>query len=486
MTNGKFVPLLIIDLPGREEIVQTFVDPYFSKTSLMRELYNLGHAELKKALNEKLNTAEIDIERAKMLFLMMALNPMGMSLYCYDDILKYFEKNTIVKESEIINFFGGNNINEANAIKKNILMTKLPMIYDLNPVEFNNDLAKKPKSEIVNKFTYSGWNESRFTDDTKITGMSEQGSGFTFSDEIINYRGGQLNATLDILDEGVYISIVEKKMNVDKKVKSISLKGYSTMEQRRALVCAHLINRLLMMDKFDIMYKIYEGVTDNFLNRFLLKGLDVKLAKSDTDVDKYCKELIDSNFKAVFFQKKLNSIEKGGDTDDAKKQQKIILLKEIVKNDYYLSPYEGLYINENIAGVIKYLSTHSALIPDEAKRKEQERKLENESKQDDKLDFQKQQKKLRMWLYDIDVVVKNAQESATNTLDTEKKAEYEFTAKFPLADMAYFFYMKNEIANSQMFFNSKPKFDQQKETSYNAINSNAEEIIPYPLFSPNY
>lgn len=489
MTNGTFVPLLIIDLPGREEIVQTFIDPYFADNSPMKELYKLGHAELKKNL-----PVEINFERTKMLFLMMSLNPMGIALYCYDDILEYFEEP---KEKDINDFFGAINKEEANKIKNNILMKKLPIKYDLNPVEFNIDKNKNKnkgqQSEIANKFQYEAYN-NKFTDNTKIIGVLGQETGFTFAEEIINYKGGQINAIIDIIDDkqNCYINIVEKKTT---RGANIELKGYSTMEQKRALVCAHLINRLLMMDKFDIMYKIYEIITEKYLNKFLLAGLKIKLSQQNITITDYCKYLINSNFKSVYLQKNLDLIEKEKEksSNDEKHNKKKTLLEKIVKNDYYLSPYEGLYINENIAGIIKYLSTHSALIPDEEKRKKQEEKLKETSRQDDNLDFQKQQKNLRLWLYDnIDVVKANAIRKRENTTDENKKKEYKLIEDYPYADIGYFFYMKDKINNNdnnneneKSWFEKKPIENSDKITS--KINAKLNAIIPKALFkSENY
>ena len=57
---------------------------------------------------------------------------------------------------------------------------------------------------------------------------------------------------------------------------------------------------------------------------------------------------------------------------------------------------KSIYINENIAGLIKYLG--AKLIVDPEKKRAFLQKLESEIKQPDNLNFLDQQKKARMWM----------------------------------------------------------------------------------------
>jgi hypothetical protein len=427
MTNGSFIPFLIIDLPGREEIVGTFIEPYFGN-DIIKELYAKGSEKL----GEK--NSDENFDKAKMLFLMMALNPMGISLYCYNDILIFFTKE--IKTQEEVNFFGCENAKDAEEVKKEIFNTKLFLEYDFNPLELAED-----KKQIF------------FISENKIIGKMGD-KGFVFIDEIINYKGGDLNVMIEIKNNNISF----KDLGQHK-----SIKGYSTEDQRKALVCAHLINRIIMMNKLDILYNIYKIISEKYLNRFLLEGLKYI---GDGEINAYCKKLIDSNFKAIYLKKKLDLIKE----DDVVGKRE--LLVKMIPNDYYLSPFEGVYINENIAGIIKYLSTHEALIPDEKKRLEQEKKLELTSKQDFNLDFQKQQKKLRLWLYDnIDKI----------DLKDNQMNNYKY------ADIAYFFYMKDDLKGCEeceKWFGTKP-FENKiiKDTQKtNKVNELAKQIIPKQIF----
>lgn len=431
MSNGTFVPFLLIDLPGREEIVQTFIDPYFNN-NLIKDLYFKGYAALKDRGN-----ATDDFMRAKMIFLMMALNPMGIALYCYDDILNFFTKKI---EKEDCEFFGAKNEDKAEEERKKILNTKLMIEYGYNPLELDEKKS----------FVFS-------SNKKKILGVNGQ-KGFIFSEEIINYKGGQLEVIIEPI----------KNYIIFKKIPDNNVKGYSEEKQLRALVCTHLINRLIMMDKLEIIYNIYKIISEKYLNKYLLKGLE-----SIKDADDYCKKLVESNFKAVHLEKKLISIDKSKKTMSEKSEAKKELLKSIIQNDYYLSPFEGIYINENISGIIKYLSTHEALIPDKIKRIEQEKKLEETSRQDLNLDFQKQQKKMRLWLYDnIEGI----------TLKQTPMNEYKY------ADIAYFFYMKDELSEYSDWFDAKPleksenvaKLRNKKKTE--EVNIAAKKIIPKQIF----
>ena len=105
--------------------------------------------------------------------------------------------------------------------------------------------------------------------------------------------------------------------------------------------------------------------------------------------------LISSGFKGEL----LNKI-------DSKNRTKEALQKAIIY-DYYLTPLEGIYINENIAGLIKFLASHEKMIPDQKVRNEFLKKYQEEMSQPKGLNFQYQQKTARVWLSTIQQYVNN-------------------------------------------------------------------------------
>lgn len=75
--DSDSVRFLIIDLPGREEINQTYIMPY------------LDNSHIKDLLNDKFVVEEI-----RMIITCMALNPMALAVFCYDDVFDVINNKT--------------------------------------------------------------------------------------------------------------------------------------------------------------------------------------------------------------------------------------------------------------------------------------------------------------------------------------------------------------------------------------------------------
>lgn len=354
------VPFIIIDLPGREEIIPTYVEPYFGeKGKMIKELYGLGKYGTSQHLN-----LDYDMLELKMLFSLMALNPIGMALFDPKKIIDFFN-NSLEKTD-----------------RKQILEKERKIEYEVDWSESLDETNIKNIPGTNHKSIKKGSEEFVLNSETtQIIGLlkKQQILDFRFVDEIINYSAGQLNLICQIDPSKSHIILRE----------GTKLFGYDSSDQQYGLICIHLINRLLMMGRFDIMYGICKDITDRYLNKYLIKGIDKKI--QNTTVKSVFAELQKEEFKRELISK----------IKDEDKNNKDVL-KNIIKNDYYLTPCEGIYINENIAGIIKYLSTHKSLIPDDKKRDKQNEALKS-MKQDENLDFQKQQKLVRMWLLESDV-----------------------------------------------------------------------------------
>lgn len=394
--NNKQVPFVIVDLPGREEIIQTYVDPYFGNSNnTIKMLYANGK-------NIDINSDKIknDMIELKMLFSLMALNPIGISLFDPEDIIRFFNEDT-----EFNMKFGEQ--------KERLFNIPIETIYDIDETEVKGLTANTTKQFRDNGPSYNV--KKNEMNKFYVDGVGSR-KGFTFVEEMINYKGANL---------GYFCNIVKDKSIFKINITNVeNLFGYSTKYQIYGLACVHLINRILMLGKFDILYYIYKYITQKYLNSILEAGVQ-KI--TTTELKTIFLGLQNDNFKREL-------ISRIPDLDKLDDSQKRLELAKIIKNDYYLAPFEGIYINENIAGIIKYLSVNEKLIVVEAKD-ETEKKIKlkameeklKEMEQDKSLNFQKQQKLVRMWL-------------------TDNKS---------LTEVANFYNMKDEILSNSKFDGTK-------------------------------
>lgn len=289
----KPVTFLIVDLPGREEIAQTYINPIFD-TDLF-----------KQALGQNLN-------KVKMLIATMALNPIALPIF-YPDFYKEFNK-------EQANF------------KKEILTTPIQM-------KFQTD-----NGEISGDFTFQ---------EERINPKSEHNTTGEYFEVLTNYSVSIKNNTI--------AGLGYKSINVNKT-------------QYESLLGFHLINRYLKLNKFDELKKIYKIIID--------KEINIKIKNYINTINK--NELLDYLKDIKFKGEKSAKVELTG--IEAQDREKII---ELLNFDYILTPYEGIYINENIIGLIQYLS--SKLVKTDSKSL-------NIEEQDTKLNFNYLQALSRVWL----------------------------------------------------------------------------------------
>ena len=206
----------------------------------------------------------------------------------------------------------------------------------------------------------------------RITEINDSGNvrGFKLEEEVVNKYGAQLN---------MFITINNNKIIINDHKKGFGYYGSRHSElQYKALAGIHFINRLIILNKFDILEDLFKSIIDIKLNNHLIK------ACSSVNIHDTFENLKKSNFKGEM----INNIEQNNKNIDT--------LKQIIKYDYYLTPLEGIYINENIAGLLKFLTGN--LIVDKQKRDKYLGELEIKMKQPTGLNFQYQQKKARTWL----------------------------------------------------------------------------------------
>ena len=350
----KPVPFIIIDLPGREEIIQTYIDPYVN-SPVIRNI-------LKLTDNGTLNNKYYELE---FLLSVMALNPIAVPLF-YNKIYEFINKKY-----------------------KYILEERLPFKFPLNKSVENTDsyTHKSHLEDIKIKYDVEQIDGNYF-----VTNPKSQ-NGFKFAEELFNRVGSSI--------DGIITGI-----NPTYKGHSFGF-GYDKHSydfyQLEAVLSIHVMNRLLMLNKFDIIKEIYEIICKKFINSTIDKYVDDMT--TSTEIYDTTRNLLDTRFKGERvirseipeFQNVVKTIvNQTAKTEISKTDFSIIKaeLKSILEYDYYLTPFTGIYINENIIGLIKYLA--SKMITEESERKVF---LEDKiHKQNDKLDFSFQQKVCRVWL----------------------------------------------------------------------------------------
>lgn len=285
--DNDAVKFLIVDLPGREELTETYIRPYLGN-NVMRDILK----------------GDTDIIR--MLLTCMMLNPMAVSIF----------------DPEII-------LDTVNSI----------------------DDAK------IRKDIYAGILEYKINNNRKL-------------DYIANLKNDKLEVKQDI---PTVAKTPSNKNVINEKEQSNYGFGYDTPEQRLSILAIFVIYNLILKNKFGVINELYGRILDERINSKINAYVD-----SISDIPNIYQNLIKTRFKGettLNIVREMLEIKSSQiiDTDDlinmigtkSKENQDLWKekLKQILKYDYILTPFEGIYINENIIGLIKYLSDQ--LVPDE-------------------------------------------------------------------------------------------------------------------------
>lgn len=154
--------------------------------------------------------------------------------------------------------------------------------------------------------------------------------------------------------------------------------------QVKILFFMYLIKRIIRQGRFDLLDLIYEKIIEEKINKLIKEHIDVL---NDRDLIKLINNLISNNFKAEALKNKFIKSEiinsdnktfnktgdkieiKYDDIDENGNLNKNIIkqvkpkeyIYDSIKYDFYTTGFEGIYINENIIGLIKYLGKDGKL-----------------------------------------------------------------------------------------------------------------------------
>lgn len=410
-STKKFVPLLIIDPPGRESIDSTYVNPYcgnlfFDQTNQLR--INIGQTMVNilsgafRDTGVKINDV---IQRLRLMFLLTALNPIALPLFEIDQ----------QKENQPVTEKFGQGPNDQHIFKnptfsfsqqiadlENVKDIKIPLTGIVDeihrqtseieikpaPSNVNAMFGNKQMTFIRSKELQSGHyligEQSLGGGRHKIVGYYDPATptnfGFTAKQEIVNTRG----ATMESIKIGSNLYGYEKEKSDQTKIQYQTLKSI------------HYMNRLIMTGRWgkfrEIVKHIYDINYNNHIRKFVA-GLSQQTAHDNL------KMLKNDGFMSSLISDKLSEGQQTTTTTtstttpppaelDYKK-----ILEDVLVIDDPLTSLEGIYINETIVGFMKYLE--QKMIVQGAKNSKKKSVIKP---QDMTFTFDVQQRALRTWL----------------------------------------------------------------------------------------
>lgn len=333
------VRFMIIDLPGREEIAQTYVDPYFEK-NVIKDLIKkgammhsqIGDQNIPPLITNGVGVGEPEhlISLIKMIVTSMALNPLSLGVFT------------------------------------------CKMIFDTyNSAEF------KP----------SNIDKSVLTDNILKNPINDR-----------EVEAGKMVPTLRVAFEQVGKGL---KLNITKK-----LVGFTTPLQYYALASMFIMSELVIRADFKAIKMIYRKILDRYINYPISNAIQSNLTTA-SDIYSIMKQIVEQKFKATKGLSTVQSIVseyyqenvgEGSDLSEAEiqsgyaallrrtdVQESVVAglrdnlqdardrLVELLNYDYVVTPFEGVYINENIVGLIDFLSRRFIKPEDREETPEQKR-----------------------------------------------------------------------------------------------------------------
>jgi ribosomal protein S21 len=366
-TNGspppekEYVSFLIIDLPGKEEIIPSYVTPYFNDPVIQKIMSlkyvptDINYKDLTDNANkdtllkkdEGLKAINSDFYN-KIIFLKamtasFGLNPMGLPLFGIDT-----GKNEAILNKKIFSDI---------ILRQNETLPEA--IKNKNKINTDAILNKRTKLAYYEKITVEEKKKAITTKiDTIVEKIDDTGTNF-FGERSKFSSGSTVPGTLSAW------------IDPDLKVIAASNPAYETA-QRESVAAIHMINRLALVGRFDLIEKIYELFAKEYINFFDVKKTgniynivyDTKTIDISTFDVNYIRKikgsLIVELLKKNYGDKNYSNLVGFTTFDDlhsnVDEKDMIHIYKKLFNYDYFLQPLEGIYINENIVGLIKFLA----------------------------------------------------------------------------------------------------------------------------------
>lgn len=297
------VRFLIIDLPGREEIKQTYIEPYLDNPLIFNMLKDDFDAQISLSSTKTIE-ANYAIEHIRMIITCMALNPMALGVF----------------HPQII-------IDTVNSRETSV---RAQVYGDVNG-----------KGDITQE-----------------------------------YEVNETHAKLSI-----FVKLDGMKLKLNEKSSGF---GYNTPFQILGVGAIFVVYRLIEQNRFDVLEQIYKNIVKYEINDVVNRKIDaIDTSVNSLDLFNILSGLVETRFKGEKTSKSIDQLVRSltasvpitgsttlgyikskqpqivglkSGTDDEKIKSIKSTLKTILNYDYLMTPLEGIYINENIIGLIKYLS----------------------------------------------------------------------------------------------------------------------------------
>lgn len=410
----KNVPFLILDLPGREEIAESYVNPFLSNEIIL-DLLGL----------EKEGTETLKL---KMMLMSMAINPIAVPIFSPTIVFDFINNMEQTERTEIFN-------------------KELDMKYEF---------VQNANFENTQNYNITLPDERG---KSYITGIvdGERIRGFKYHEECINSHGRQI---LNPINVNKY----DGTLSINKFRGYHYYKSTKCNLQYKALAGIHFINRLILLKKFEVLELLFKQIVDKTINTKLIESIE---SKSPDKILELYEKLEISGFKGELLHKTVSKTMEN--------------LKKLVVYDYYLVPAEGIYINENIAGLIKFLASNELMIPDEIARNKFIEKLKKDMMQPQGLNFQYQQKVARVWLSSMNEQEEESPRSFYLFGDNEVP---EMLVNGCNGDMLEYneSSMKSNLKKIETSYESKKIFSFKEPLITNILSPYIKEIFDYKVF----
>ena len=390
--QDKMIPFLIIDLPGREELLESFVESYIDDSNIKNILQNYPPYKNQTKSFEEL----------KIVLAFSVINPLGLAMVESDIILDIIAKTPKDKRDKL---FEAIQMELPTNAKDEQILASYKDKFRIKAQNISKNLSKTTVDAYTKLYyryppqTAYTQEKLKITDLTELTPVKNTNSPWMISGK---YRLLDEFVNMDCDPLGAWFSYDDINGTFKFEAKPSATDGYSTDTQYQIVLCMHIINRLILNNDFETLFKIITEICEKRINKHINTHID----SFDKDgLMKLAKELLDTKFKRLYWTS--NNIRNKQIQEDEISLQQIITknslttndipefkegLKSIMCYDYIKTPYEGFYINENIIGLIKYLA--SVAKQDDPNKD----KFINEQipRQNETLDFTFQRNKLRI------------------------------------------------------------------------------------------
>lgn len=362
------VNFLIIDLPGRETIEGTYIVPYIEK-DVIHDILELPPIQIanapivKKTKSLKIKSTvngeqttldpELGLEKElklKMTLTCMALNPIALAVFYFDIILTEVSKPNV----DIDPLF-------ANKMYREIIWDKISNQYLgwLLSDDFPFSTALKITDKIT---THLSGQEYEIPNTVKVALHGDPS-------ETKYYDGIHVAFKRLITSHNLNEQTIAKHngRGYEKHIASIKVK------QVKATVAIFVMHYLIKNNKMRVIDEIFKSIINKEINNPIKDKLN-KMTKP-TDLLRLIGNIKRSQFKVDLLYDSsisnrltecnviLNDIDDSGANTPRVKTDNVVDVNklrgvcfDLLKYDYITTPLEGMYINENIMGLIKYLA----------------------------------------------------------------------------------------------------------------------------------